>query len=255
MTGTDIAYPLLLGVLGLVFGSFIATVIVRWPQGRSIAQGRSHCDACDRVLRADELVPVASYLRARGRCRTCGARIAPVHLIVELAGLAIGVAAGALAPGATGIAGAVFGWQLLALAGLDLTAFWLPNRLTAALAITGVTAVVAGAAVPPGDAVLGGLIGFGSLWAVAAGYRRVRGRVGLGGGDPKLFGAIGIWLGWRTLPGVLLAACLVGLGVVLILRLCGRRIAAADRLPLGTLLALAAFGSWMAGLASIPIAR
>ena len=255
MTVTDGAYPLLLGVLGLVFGSFIATVIVRWPQGRSVAQGRSHCDSCGRVLRADALVPVASYLLARGRCRNCGKPIAPVHLVVELAGFAIGVAAGALAPGATGAAGAVFGWQLLALAGLDFTAFWLPNRLTGALAITGGIAAVAGAGVPPADAVIGGLAGFASLWAVAAGYRRVRGRVGLGGGDPKLFGAIGIWLGWRALPGVLLAACLIGFAAVLILRLGGRRIAATDRLPLGTLLALAAYGSWMAGLASVAIAR
>lgn len=82
------------------------------------------------------------------------------------------------------------------------------------------------------------------LWLVAALYRSLRGRVGLGGGDPKLFGAIGLWLGWRALPQVLLVAALAGLAIVLAMALAGRRVTATDRLPLGTLLAGAAFLCW-----------
>ncbi|WP_336297279.1 prepilin peptidase [Sphingomonas sp. 7/4-4] len=62
-------WPVLLGVLGLVFGSFIATVAIRWPKGRSALQGRSECDACGKGLGARELVPVASFVLQRGRCR------------------------------------------------------------------------------------------------------------------------------------------------------------------------------------------
>src|SRR5689334_18257082 len=134
MTTDAWLWPAGLGVLGLVFGSFIATVAIRWPEGRSPFKGRSACDACGKGLAAGELVPVLSYLLQRGRCRGCGAAIRLSHLAIEAAGLAIGVAAGLAAPGPEGAAGAVFGWLLLALAALDLAAYWLPNLLTGALA-------------------------------------------------------------------------------------------------------------------------
>ncbi len=57
----------------------------------------------------------------------------------------------------------------------------------------------------------GGLIGFGSLWLVGEGFRRATGKVGLGGGDPKLFGAIGLWCGALQLPLIMLVACGIGL--------------------------------------------
>lgn len=240
-------WPAGLGLLGLVFGSFLATLAIRWPEGRSTLVGRSACDGCGRTLRVIELVPVASFLVQRGRCRSCDARVAPSHLVVELLGLAIGVAAGTAAPGWAGVAGAAFGWLLLGLGAIDLRAFWLPDPLTAALAVVGLATGLLGLEPPLSDRLIGGAAGFGVLWLVAAIYRRLRGRIGLGGGDPKLFGAIGLWLGWRALPGTLLLACVLGLAVVLVARLWGRQFGAADRLPLGTLLAPAAFGMWLLG--------
>lgn len=238
-------WPAALGLLGLIFGSFIATLAIRWPEGRSSLVGRSACDGCGRTLRAIELVPLASFLAQRGRCRSCGATIAPSHLVVELLGLAIGVASGLAATELPAIAGAVFGWLLLALAAIDLRAFWLPNPLTAALALLGLGTGLLG--IPPSlpDRLIGGAAGFAALWLVATAYCHLRGRVGLGGGDPKLFGAIGLWLGWHALPMVLLLACLLGLAVVLVTRILGRPLAATDRLPLGTLLAPAAFLLWL----------
>ena len=114
----DLYWPILLGILGAVFGSFIATVAIRWPQGRSALQGRSACDGCDKALAAYELIPLFSFVLQRGRCRACGKAIHLAHPATEIAGLAIGVAAGLVAPGWEGVAGAVFGWLLLALAAL-----------------------------------------------------------------------------------------------------------------------------------------
>ncbi|PCD02712.1 prepilin peptidase [Sphingomonas spermidinifaciens] len=233
-------WPVLLGVLGAVFGSFIAVIAIRWPAGER-ARGRSRCDACGETLGAGELVPVLSFVVQRGRCRRCGARIGRSHFIIELLGLTIGVVAGLVAPGVEGVAGAVFGWLLLALGAIDLAAFWLPNRLVAALALTGLASALT-APPPIADRLIGGAAGFGVLWLVAAAYRRLRGRMGLGGGDPKLFGSIGLWLGWRALPGVLLAACIIGLVCAVVLRMRGDA-----KLPLGTLLAAAAFAAWLAG--------
>jgi leader peptidase (prepilin peptidase)/N-methyltransferase len=238
----DWAWPVLLGVLGAVFGSFIATVAVRWPEGRSALKGRSACDGCGKALGPHELVPVLSYAVLRGRCAGCGAAIRIGHPVTELLGLAIGVSAGLVSPGLDGATGAMFGWVLLALAALDLAAFWLPNALTFALAVTGPLAGFA----PLPDLLIGGVAGFASLWLVAAGYRAWRGREGLGGGDPKLFGAIGLWLGWQALPMVLLGASVLGLSAALALQLGGRRVTMQDRLPLGVFLAAAAWLSWLA---------
>ncbi|WP_121079347.1 prepilin peptidase [Sphingomonas elodea] len=246
--------PILLGVLGAVFGSFIATIAIRWPEGRDVARGRSACDSCGTSLRAAELVPVLSYLAQRGLCRHCSARIAPSHWATELVGLAIGVIAGLAAPGLEGTAGAVFGWLLLALAALDLAAFWLPNGLNAALAVIGLGVGAMGFGVPLTARVIGGVAGFAALWVVARGYKTLRGRQGLGGGDPKLFGAIGCWLGWENLPLVLLAASLIGLAVVLAMLVAGRRVRASDRLPFGVMLALGAWAVWLVPqLLSAPI--
>src|SRR5690606_35151561 len=108
--------PAALGLLGVIFGSFIATIALRWPDGRSAMRGRSACDSCNKALGAHELVPLISFALQRGRCRACAAPIHPGHLAVEGAGLVVGVAAGLVAPGWEGVAGAVFGWLLLALA-------------------------------------------------------------------------------------------------------------------------------------------
>ncbi|HEU4959714.1 MAG TPA: A24 family peptidase [Sphingomonas sp.] len=230
-----------LGVLGATAGSFIAALVIRWPTGRSVLVGRSACDGCGRVLGPAELVPLLSALWLRGRCRSCRAPIDPRHWQIELAAVAIGVIAGVAVPGPAGAAAALFGWVLLALAALDVSEFWLPDALTATLALAGVVVGVLGVTPPLVDRIVGGAAGFAALWLIAAGYRLVRGREGLGGGDPKLFGAIGLWLGWRMLPVVLVLACLTGIAVVLARLLAGRAVRGDDRLPLGALLAIAAY--------------
>jgi leader peptidase (prepilin peptidase)/N-methyltransferase len=79
------------------------------------------------------------------------------------------------------------------------------------------------------------------LWIIAIAYRLLRGREGLGGGDPLLLGAIGLWLGWQVLPLVLMLASGAGLGVALILQWRGITLNSATRFPLGTLMAAAAW--------------
>jgi leader peptidase (prepilin peptidase)/N-methyltransferase len=237
---------------GLVFGSFIAALTARWPAGRSIAAGRSHCDHCDTTLGPTELVPVASFIALGGRCRHCGGSIAPRHLGIELAAAAIGALALFVAPDATGWLGAAFGWGLLALAILDVEHFWLPDRLVLPLGLAGLAASLLA---PPDLAsrLIGAAAGYAALAALAALYRRRTGRTGLGGGDPKLLGAIGAWLGWQALPFVLVMAASLGLLLVLLDRLAGREVTRHSRVPLGALLAAAAWPLWlMASLGRLP---
>ena len=238
-------WPVLLGGLGAIFGSFIATIVVRWPEGRSVLHGRSACDGCGVVLAPRDLMPLVSALVARGRCRRCGAAIDPRHWQIEAMALLTGVAAGIAVPGPVGIAGAVFGWLLLTLAALDVTDFWLPDPLTLTLALAGLATGVAGVEPPLNDRLIGGAAGFASLWLIGFAYKRLRGREGLGGGDPKLLGAIGLWLGWAMLPAVLLLAAATGLALVLIGIVRGRAARLDDKAPFGALLAIAAYPAWL----------
>lgn len=242
-TPTDaLLWATALGLLGACIGSFVAALVVRWPEGRSIVHGRSACDACGVPLRVRDLVPLLSAWVTKGRCARCGAAIDPVHWQIELAGVWIGAAAGLAALSTHALAGAIFGWLLLALAALDLRAWWLPDRLNLVLGVGG---LVLGQGTL-NDRAIGGLAGFASLWLIARGYRWWRGREGMGGGDPKLLGAIGCWLGWIMLPGIVLLAGLIGLAVVAVAALRRRPLAADAALPFGALLAAAAYPTWLA---------
>ncbi len=230
-------------LLGAIIGSFVATLVLRWPEGRGLG-GRSACDGCGATLRWFELIPMVSFAIQRGRCHRCKAPIAAQHFVIEMLCAAVGALALWRFPGIEGAMGAAFGWLLVTLAALDLKHFWLPDSLTAAVALLGVAGGVAGLNPPEIDRLIGAVGGFALLWAVGAGYTLVRKREGLGAGDPKLFGAIGLWTGWQALPLVLLGASAVGLGMALVLML-RQRVTATTRLPLGTLMAAAAFPVWL----------
>ena len=123
--------------------------------------------------------------------------------------------------------------------------FWLPDPLTLTLALAGVAAGVMDIEPRLVDRLIGGIAGFAALWLVGFTYTRLRGREWLGGGDPKLLGAIGLWLGWRMLPAVLLLAALTGLALVLVGMVRGRAAKLDDRAPFGALLAIAAYPAWL----------
>ena len=232
----------LAALIGLILGSFIATLVLRWPAGRSVL-GRSQCDGCGRVLGVGELVPLLSAIAADGCCRTCRVAIDPFHWRVELASALIGAIALAIMPGTVGWMWALFGWMLLPLALLDARHFWLPDRLSAVLAITGL--VLAGPLLGASllDRWIGALAGGGALAGIAWAYRRARGGDGMGGGDPKLVAAIGCWLGWQALPLMLLLASLGGIVWALAAQQKGDQPLAQRPVPFGVFACTAAFAA------------
>jgi leader peptidase (prepilin peptidase)/N-methyltransferase len=228
-------------VVGPVIGSFIGAATIRLPRGETIVHGRSRCDSCAHTLTAIELVPILSFVTQRGRCRHCQAPIARDQLFAELGagGVALlAVACGPSIPGAVALA--LFGWVLLALALLDARHFWLPDALTLPMIGAGLLAVWVLPVVAIADRLLGTVVGYALLALMRIGYRRLRGHEGLGGGDAKLFAGIGAWLGIAALPWVMILAGLLGLAIVTVRRLRGQEVGRLDRLPLGTLLAVAA---------------
>lgn len=237
--GMGVAFAAL---IGLVLGSFIATLVLRWPAGRSLL-GRSRCDSCRRPLSAPDLVPLLSALLWRGRCRICKAPIDPFHGRVEMGSVVIGIIALAFLPGTAGWLWALFGWMLLPLALLDARHFWLPDRLSALLAITGLLLAGPLLGTPLLDRWIGALAGGGVLALIAWAYRRARGIDGMGGGDPKLVAAIGAWIGWQTLPLMLLLASLGGIVWALIAQRKGDPPLTERRAPFGVFACTAAFAA------------
>lgn len=190
-------------------------------------------------------MPLVSWAALKGRCRTCGRAIAAEHNVMEIGAALIGGFALLMHPGVGGLVTAVFGWWLLLLAAIDAKYHWLPDRLTLPLIPLGLAAAAAEVGPEIGSRAIGALVGFAVLAGIGWLYQRLRHREGLGGGDPKLLAGLGAWLGWMQLPFVLLGAGLLGLATLVLRRLRGESVSATDRLPLGTLLALAAWPLWL----------
>ena len=245
-----------LGGVGLIVGSFLGLISLRLPRGEDVVFDRSRCGGCGRTLKPWRMIPVLSWALSRGRCSDCGSTIPVRYPMIELGSGLIGVWAG-LSSGdfAMALMTGVLGWNLLIIALVDAEHFWLPDQLTLPLFVSGLIAAVAlhpaglPAALPAalGPPLLGALIGFGGLWLLARLYRFLRGREGLGGGDPILFGAGGAWVGWTGLPSVLLWASVAGLSVVLAMLIVRRQVSATDRLPFGVFLSIGVWLTWLYG--------
>ncbi|CAH2601839.1 Prepilin leader peptidase/N-methyltransferase (modular protein) [Rhodovastum atsumiense] len=248
MDGTGMLPPLLAAP---VMGSWLGVLIRRLPHARPVALARSRCESCGTALGPLDLVPLLAWLWLRGRCRHCHAAIDPFHLWIELA--ATGVAAWAvLAAGDDMLRawlGCGLGWTLLALAWIDLEWMVLPDVLTLPLLLGGIAASWLAAPDMVADAALGAVLGWAIFAGVAGGYRLLRGRAGLGGGDAKLLAAAGAWLGWPALPQVMLLAAVMALGVIGSLRLVQGQAGGSREAPLafGPWLALAIWLTWLYG--------
>lgn len=235
-------------LVGLAVGGFVGLVSLRLPRGDDVVRAPSRCGGCGRRLGARDLVPVLSWLALRGRCRACAAPIPARYPLIELACAGIGLWAALHHQGEfQAFATAALGWMLLLIAVVDAEHFWLPDILTLPLLAGG---LLAAALFAPADLVaraVGAAMGFLSLWVIGFLYRRVRGRDGLGGGDPILFAAIGAWIGWAGLPSVLVWACAAAFSLVAARLVLRRAVRAHDRLPFGPFLAVGAWMVWLYG--------
>lgn len=164
-----------------------------------------------------------------------------------LASVLLGVWSGLAVGWPLAVIGAPLAVALLLIAVIDAEHFWLPNILTLPLGAAG---LAASAFIGPGsfvDHLIGAVLGFAVLAGLAALYKRLRGRDGLGGGDARLLAAIGAWVGWAGLPSVVVWASLAGLSWVLA-RIVARRAPSLDTaLPYGTYLAIGAWLTWLYG--------
>jgi len=204
----------LLGALGLLVGSFLNVVVHRLPRGESLVHPRSRCPRCETQIAAYDNVPVVSWFVLRGRCRHCGAGISARYPVMEaVTGLTFaGVAA------VRGVDDALvlelpFAALLIAVAAIDIEYRIVPNKL---LLPAGIWAVAGWTAVDLDfvpEALAAGAGAFTFLLLAALAYP-----AGMGMGDVKLAGAMGLYLGLAVIPALLvafLAGSLVGVAILL----------------------------------------
>jgi leader peptidase (prepilin peptidase)/N-methyltransferase len=211
----------LAAVGGLVAGSFLNVVIARLPERRSLIRPASHCPGCGTPVRPYDNVPILSWLLLRGRCRGCGERISARYPLVEAATAGLcALAIVAKGTGWEGWLGIAMVLTLVPVAFIDLEHRIIPNRILLPAALVAVAIV--GLAAPghlPEHLIAAGAAGGFLLLAVLA-YPR-----GMGMGDVKLAGLIGLVLGALGLSYVAVAAGAAilagGLGAVVALALAG----------------------------------
>lgn len=240
-------------VLGLVIGSFLNVVVYRVPAGMSISTPPSACPNCHQPIRTIDNIPIVSWLVLRAKCRGCGAPISSRYPLVEagtaffftvVATVALSGSLGA-ANARTSVSGALvliaflyFAAITVALGLIDIDTHTLPNRIVLPAYLVAVVLLVAASVVDGHyEALLRAGIGMVGLWlayaAMAFAYPG-----GMGFGDVKLAGVVGIflgWAGWGSLAvGALSAFLLGGLYAVALILL--RRANRKSGIP---------FGPWM----------
>lgn len=229
---------LLLGLLGLLVGSFLNVVIHRLPkmmelrwaaecaelQGSSSASvdepiphfnlmvPRSRCPHCGHQIRWFENVPVVSYLFLGGRCSSCKAGISARYPMIEVATGALFAWCGwRWGLGWESLAWCGFSASLVALTFIDWDTTLLPDDITLPLLWAGLCGAALGfTRLPLSSSLWGAVAGYLSLWMVYWAFKLLTGKEGMGYGDFKLFAALGAWFGWQALVPIILMASVIG---------------------------------------------
>ena len=205
-----------MAALGLVTGSFLSVVAHRVPLGESIVAPRSRCPSCGTQIAAYDNVPLFSFLALRGRCRHCEARVPITYPLLEagLAAVFVGLLL-AFEGDAIEIAlGAVLAATLATITLTDLEHRRIPNVVLIVSAVIGVVLLALGDRDALADHLIAAAVAFAALFLVALVYPR-----GMGMGDVKLAGVMGLYLGKAVAPALLIAFAVGALyGAVLIAR-------------------------------------
>lgn len=201
---------LLVFLFGSIIGSFANVCILRIPAEESIVMPRSRCPHCKSVIAWYDNVPLVSWLTLRGRCRGCGGPISFRYFVVELATALAAVAVyERVGPGADGFILFGFVTALIIITVIDLDHRIIPDVISLPGIAVGLALSLRGEPGPLSSAI-GIVLGGGLLFGVAWAYALATGREGMGGGDIKLLGMVGGFLGWPAVPFTLLVSSLTG---------------------------------------------
>jgi leader peptidase (prepilin peptidase) / N-methyltransferase len=234
------------GVFGAMIGSFLNVVVYRLPRRESLVRPASHCPSCGAGVKSYDNVPVLSWLLLRGRCRSCSSAISARYPLVEALTALLCVGA-VLAGGntATIVLNVAFILLLVPIALIDVEHRIIPNKLTA---LGAVLALAIGTALDPSgepERLIAGAAAGGALLLAALAYPG-----GMGMGDVKLAGVMGLFLGSAVAPAMLVALLAGVLFGALVMTRKGVLAARKTAVPFGPFLT---FGSLVAVFAGDPL--
>jgi leader peptidase (prepilin peptidase)/N-methyltransferase len=265
-------------ILGLLVGSFLNVVIYRlpvmmeqeWqsecrfildlednntsqsPEKFNLAFPNSHCPACKNDIKPWQNIPVISYLLLGGKCSNCKTSISMRYPIIEaVSGVLSGVIIWQLGADLPALTALLLTWSLIALTMIDADTQLLPDQITLPLLWLGLICNAFGFYTSLEDALWGAVFGYLSLWSVYWAFKLITGKEGMGFGDFKLLAALGAWMGWQSLPIIILLSSLVGAIIGISLMVINNK----DRntaIPFGPYLAIA---GWIAFLWGDEITR
>jgi len=270
LTGVQWLDASLVGVFGLLIGSFLNVVVHRLPkmmerqwaaecaelsgqqpsasEPLNLMVPRSRCPHCGHQIRWFENIPVVSYAALRGKCASCKAPISVRYPFVELVTSALFFwCAWQWGASAAGLAWCAFSALLLGMALIDWDTTLLPDDMTLPLMWLGlVAAALQWTPVSLAAAFWGAVAGYLSLWSIYWVFKLVTGKEGMGYGDFKLFAALGAWFGWPLLIPIILIASVIGAVVGIAMKFTSG-LREGGYVPFGPFLAGAGFAAMLLG--------
>lgn len=188
------------------------------PAKYNLVVPRSACPQCNHQITALENIPLISWLVLKGKCSKCQTKISPRYPLVELLtgvlSVVVAVHFGFTVETAVYI---LLTWCLIALSFIDLDKMLLPDQITLPLIWLGLLLSAQGLSIPMEQAIIGGVVGYLSLWSVYYLFKVLTGKEGFGYGDFKLLMVFGVFLGWQDILLIILLSTMVGLVFTLII--------------------------------------
>lgn len=184
----------------------------------------SKCPKCNNKLKYRHNIPIFGWFMLRGKCYFCKCKISPQYPIIEFITAVIFVAV-FIKYGATVqcLAMLILATVFIPLFFIDLEYQILPDNLTLPLVWLGIVINYYGVFITLDSSIWGAILGYLSLWSIFWIYKVLTGKEGFGYGDFKLLAAIGAWFGYQMLLYTILASCIIGIFMAIIINLCSKR--------------------------------
>src|SRR3712207_6482574 len=230
-------------LFGAILGSFLNVVIHRLPRGESLARPASRCPECEAPIKPWDNIPIVSWLVLRGRCRNCGARISPRYPLVEaLTAVLFALVVLRLGADEDVWLGLAFVLVLVPVTFIDLDLRLIPNKITLPGAVVAIVLVAVFASDDLVEHLIAGVAAFMFLFLAALAYP-----AGMGMGDVKLAGVMGLFLGRAVGPAMLIALLTGSLMGIAIIAKKGRAEGRKTAIPFGPFLAFGGLVGLFAG--------
>ena len=240
----EVFIPLVMGVVGAMFGSFLNVCILRWPREESVVRPRSRCPGCGQFIAWYDNIPVVSWLLLRGRCRGCRTPISLQYPLIELVTALIWAFMGwRYGLGLPAFAGAIFFTILLGITLTDAREYIIPDEFSLGGLVVGILFSLPGGFSTIASALIGAAAGFAILWVVGALGTRMFKEEAMGGGDIKMMAMVGAFVGWKGVLLTIFLGALLGTLVFVPLSFLDRK----RLVPFGVFLSAGAAATWLAG--------